>query len=273
MEATLAGKVAVITGASMGIGEAIAKLFVENGARVVLLSRDAARAEAARARIGRPEQTMALACDVRHREELDRAIGLTIHHFQRIDIWVNNAGRGILTSLAGVSMAECREIFETNFFGTLEAMKAVIPIMQQQGSGAIINISSVAGHIPLPFNGAYSASKFAMNALGKGARIELMRDNINVLTVCPGYVRTKFQENMFRGPSDRQVRPSSVKGITAERVARAVLRGYLKRKRELVVPWTMHPVIKLYQLFPGLVEWSMLKMVARNDRRPGAQNT
>ena len=77
---SLAGRVAVITGASMGIGEAIAKLFVERGARVVLLSRDSGRVEAARARIGNFDQTLALACDVRNREEIDRAIGLTMHH-------------------------------------------------------------------------------------------------------------------------------------------------------------------------------------------------
>ena len=257
MEATLDGKVAVITGASMGIGEAIAKLFAENGARVVLLSRDAARAEAARSRVGIPEQTMALACDVRHREELDRAIGLTLHHFQRIDIWVNNAGRGILTSLAGVSMAECREIFDTNFFGTLEAMKAVIPIMQQQGSGAIINISSVAGHIPLPFHSIYSGTKFAMNAVGKAARIELAGSGINVLTVCPGYVRTDFGANAIKGEDYKAVRPKSARGITVERMAQATLQGYFQNKREVIVPWFMHPVVKLYQLFPGLVEYAM----------------
>lgn len=269
----LTDKVAVITGASMGIGQAIAKLFVDRGARVVLLSRDAHRAETVRGEIGSAERTLALSCDVRNREEIDRVLGLTLHHYHRLDIWVNNAGVGMRDSAAEMSMDLCHDLFETNYFGAISGIQAVVPVMRQQGGGTIINISSVAGHIPLPFNGAYSASKFALNALGKGARIELMRDNINVLTVCPGYVRTKFQENMFRGPSDRQVRPSSVKGITAERVARAVLRGYLKRKREVVVPWTMHPVIKLYQLFPGLVEWSMLKMVARNDRRPGAQNT
>ena len=105
-----------------------------------------------------------------------------------------------------------------------------------------------------------------MNALGKGARIELMRDNINVLTVCPGFVRTKFQENMYRGSSKERTRPASARGISAERVANAVLRGYLKRKREVVVPWTMHPVIKLYQLFPGVVEWGVLKMLARRGQ-------
>jgi short-subunit dehydrogenase len=256
----VSGKVVVITGASMGIGEAIAKLFADSDASVVLLSRDAERAEAARGRIGHTERTLALACDVRNREEIDRVVGLTLHHFQRIDVWINNAGHGILDSVTNVDMAAVRETFETNFFGAVEAMQAVIPVMKQQGSGTIINVSSVAGHIPIPFHAVYSATKFAMNAIGKAARIELMSSGINVLTVCPGYVRTDFGKNAVKGKDQKQVRPARVRGITVERVASAVLRGYLKRKREVVVPWFMHPVIKIYQLFPGLMEWAMVRM-------------
>jgi short-subunit dehydrogenase len=256
----LSGKVVVITGASMGIGEAIAKIFADGGASVVLLSRDAERVEGARGRIGHAERTMGLACDVRNREEIDRVVGLTMHHFQRIDVWINNAGHGILDSVANVDMAACRETFETNFFGAVGAMQAVIPVMKQQGSGTIINVSSVAGHIPIPFHAAYSATKFAMNAIGKAARIELNSFGINVMTVCPGYVRTAFSANTVKGKEQKQVRPASVRGISAERVAKAVLRGYIKQKWEVVVPWTMHPMIKLYQLLPGLVEWSMVRM-------------
>src|SRR5580700_75490 len=261
----VSGKVVVITGASMGIGEAIAKLFADRGANVVLLSRDADRVEAARGRVGHAERTLALACDVRNREEIDRVVGLTLHHLQRIDVWINNAGHGILDSVANLDMAACRETFETNFFGAVEAMQAVIPVMKQQGSGSIINISSVAGHIPIPFHAVYSATKFAMNAVGKGARIELRSSGINVLTVCPGYVRTSFGANAVKGKEPKQLRPGRVRGITVERVARAVLRGYLKEKREVVVPWTMIPMIKFYQLFPGLVEWSMVKMVRKRE--------
>ncbi|MBZ5573889.1 MAG: SDR family NAD(P)-dependent oxidoreductase [Acidobacteriia bacterium] len=261
----LAGKVAVISGASMGIGEAIAKTFADQGASVVLLSRDAGRAEAARTRVGHADRTLALACDVRNREEIDRVLSLTMHHFHRIDIWVNNAGHGILDSVAHVDMSAVRATVETNFFGAVESMQAVIPVMKQQGSGTIINISSVAGHIPLPFHAIYSATKFAMNAVGKGARIELMNSGINVLTVCPGYVRTDFGANALRGGEQKQVRPEAVQGISADRVARAVLKGYLQGRREVVVPWFMHPVIKLYQLFPGLVEWGMGKMLRRRD--------
>jgi short-subunit dehydrogenase len=259
------GKVVVVTGASMGIGEAIAKVFADEGAGVVLLSRDASRAEAARQRIGHSDRTLALAGDVRHREDIDRALAATLDRFHRVDVWVNNAGVGIRDSVADMEASAVRELFETNFFGTIACMQAVAPALRKVGGGDIINISSVAGHIPVPFMALYAASKFAVNALGKGARLELKRDHINVLTVCPGYVSTEFGAHVV---ANRQgnVRPESVRGITAERVARAAYRGYRKRKREVVVPWTMIPVIKLYQLFPGVVEWGMGKAM-KNSRK------
>src|SRR5215831_3235674 len=131
----LTGKVVVVTGASMGIGEAISRMFAGQGANLVLLSRDAGRVEAARHRIGHSERTLALSCDVRHREEIDRVLSLTLHHFRRIDIWVNNAGHGLRDSVASMEMDAFRDMFEANFFGTVAAMQAVIPIMQTQKSG------------------------------------------------------------------------------------------------------------------------------------------
>jgi uncharacterized protein len=255
----VSGKVVVVTGASMGIGEAIAAIFAEHGASVVLLSRDAGRAEAARERIGHTERTLTLSCDVRNREEIDRVLSLTLHHFNRIDVWVNNAGHGLLDSVAQLDVAACRETFDTNFFGSVESMLAVIPVMKRQGAGTIINVSSVAGHIPLPFHAVYSATKFALNAFGKAARVELKDSGIHVMTVCPGYVRTDFGANAVKGREVKTVRPTTVRGISAQRVARAILHGYLKQKREVIVPWIMHPVVKLYQLFPGVVEWGMVR--------------
>jgi short-subunit dehydrogenase len=258
------GKVLVVTGASMGIGEAVARVFGDAGARVVLLSRDASRAETARLRIGHPERTLALGCDVRHREDIDRVVAAVLDRFGRIDVWVNNAGVGIRDSVADMEAAALRELFETNFFGVIACLQAVVPAMRRGGGGTIVNISSVAGHIPVPFMALYSASKFAVNAIGKGARLELKRDNIHVLTVCPGYVSTDFGAHVV---ANRQgnVRPASVRGITAERVAQAVYRGYRRKKREVVVPWTMIPAIKLYQLLPGVVEWGMGKAM-KNKR-------
>jgi short-subunit dehydrogenase len=259
----LTGKIVVVTGASMGIGEAIAKSFADCGASVVLLSRDVARVEAARGRVGHPERTVGISCDVRHREEIDRVIALTVHHFERIDVWVNNAGHGLMDTVAEMAMSSCHDMFETNVFGAVSAMQAVIPVMRQQGGGTIINISSVAGHIPLPFHAAYSATKFALNAIGKAAGVELKNDGIHVLTVCPGYVRTDFGRNATRGKDPKTVRPGSVRGITADRVARATLQGYLKGKREIIVPWSMHLPVKIFQLFPGLVTWTMGRMADR----------
>jgi short-subunit dehydrogenase len=256
----LSGKIVVVTGASMGIGEAIAKIFADQGASVVMLSRDAGRVEAARERVGHGERTLAMTCDVRHREDVDRVVGLTLHHFQRIDVWVNNAGHGLLDSVAQIDMAACREMFDTNFFGAVGAMQAVIPVMRQQGGGTIINISSVAGHIPIPFHAAYSATKFALNAIGKAASVELKKDGIHVLTVCPGRVRTPFSKNAVHGNEVKRI--GSGGGISAKRVARATLRGYLKQKREVIVPWTMYVPVKIYQHFPGLVEWAMGRMAA-----------
>jgi short-subunit dehydrogenase len=256
----LNGKVAVITGGSMGIGEAVAKRFADEGASVVLSSRDGDRAEAARRRIGHSERTLALACDVRNREEIERLLGLTLHNFGRVHIWINNAGYGLHDSVADMDMAAGRELFETNLFGAVSGMQVVIPAMVHQREGAIINISSVAGHIPLPFSAAYSATKFALNAFGKAARIELKGTGVHVMTVCPGYVATDFKQHIVRGQARRGL-ASPVQGITAERVAEAVLRGYLKRKREVVVPWRDRVFITLYQLVPGLVEYGMERMV------------
>jgi short-subunit dehydrogenase len=256
------GKVVVVTGASMGIGEAIAKVFADAGASLVLLSRDPTRAEAARQRIGHTDRTLALACDVRNREEIDRALAATLQHFKRVDVWINNAGVGIRDSVADMQPAAYRELFETNFFGVIACLQAVVPAMRATGGGSIINISSVAGHIPVPFMAIYCASKFAVNALGKGGRLELKRDKINVLTVCPGYVSTEFGAHVV---ANRQgtVRPPAVRGISAERVARATYRGYRQGKREVIVPWSMIPVIKLYQLLPGIVEWGMARAMGR----------
>jgi short-subunit dehydrogenase len=261
----LSGKVAVITGASMGIGEDIARLFAREGAGLVLCSRDLGRVEAARQRIGAGENAISVACDVSRRDQVDALVRAAMARFGRIDILVNNAGFGLNDSLAELDMAQCRQLFETNLFGAMECMQAVIPIMRQQGGGDIVNISSVSGHISMPYMSVYAASKHGMQAIGRAARLELARHNINVLTVSPGYIATDFGRNMLKGKSAQ--RSSSARyGAKAEVVAHATLRGLLKRKREVVVPWFYRIAIKLYENFPGLLE-----RYARKSMRPTAE--
>src|SRR3954465_6939602 len=195
----LTGKVVVITGASMGIGEAIAKEFVERGASVVFSSRDLARAEAARQRVGGLERTAAVACDVTQRAEIEKLVSQALSRFQRIDAWINNAGYGLMDSVESMDMRECRRMFDTNLSGPIDAMQLVIPVMKKQASGTIINIASTAGHIAVPFMAAYCATKHAMRAIGNAARVELRGTGVNVLTVCPGYISTDFSVNAVKG--------------------------------------------------------------------------
>ncbi len=244
----------------MGIGEAIAKLFAEEGASVVLSSRDLGRAEAARARVGHTERTLAVACDVSKPGEVQKLAEMALQRFGRIDIWINNAGHGLMDSVASMDLNECRRMFDTNLFGTIHGLQVATPILKRQGSGTIINVSSVAGHIAVPGMAAYSATKFAMNAIGKGARVELQGTGVHVMTVCPGYISTDFGRNAVKGSEAKRL-GAARRGIPAERVARAVLRGYRKQKREVVVPWRDRIVIKIYQLFPKVVERAMGRML------------
>src|SRR5581483_4067522 len=227
----LQGKVAVITGASMGIGEAIAKLFALEGARLILCARNLERQEAARQRIGAGDNAISLACDVSKADQVENMVKAALNKFGRIDILVNNAGFGLNDAVAALDMTLCRQLFDTNFFGAMDCMQAVIPVMKRQGGGDIVNISSVSGHIATPYMGAYAASKHAMHAVGMAARMELKQHNINVLTVSPGYIATDFGSNMIKGQGGQRVGGAVRFAAGPEVVARATLKGLLKRKR------------------------------------------
>lgn len=256
----LENNVVVVTGASMGIGEAIAKLFLKEGARLVLCSRDLARTEAAARRIGASgEATLCVACDVSKRDQVDALMEAAIKKFGRIDILVNNAGFGLNDSVEKIRIDQLRQMFDTNFFGMIECMQAAIPIMRRQGGGDIVNISSVAGHISTPYMAGYAASKHAMQAIGMAARMELKRHNINVLTVCPGYIKTDFSKNMIKGSQPQRVSGSVRYGVGADVVARDTLKAVMKRKRQAITPWFYWIFIKLYQNAPGFVESQVRK--------------
>lgn len=251
----LRNKVALITGASMGIGEAIADLFLRQGAKVVLCARDLPRTQAAAQRIGgSTENSLALSCDVSKGDQVRATVQAAMQKFGRVDILVNNAGFGLNDSVEKLDLAKLRSLFDTNYFGVMECMQAVIPIMRQQGGGDIINISSVSGHICVPYMSGYGATKHALNALGKAARMELQRYNINVLTVCPGYIATDFARNMVQGSNAQRVGSSVKYGVGPDVVAKDTLDGLLKRKRQVVTPWYYWLFIKLHENAPGLVE-------------------
>ena len=255
----LDGKIAVITGASMGIGEAIARLFAREGAKLVLCSRDLARTQAAAERLGGGDNVLAVACDVSRRDQVEALAQAALARFGRIDVWVNNAGFGLNDSVEKTDMADLRRMFDTNFFGMMECMQAAIPIMRRQGGGDIVNISSVSGHIATPYMGGYGATKHAMEAIGMAARMELKRHNINVVTVCPGYIATDFSRNMRQGSQPQRVGAAVRFAVGPEVVARDTLKALLKRKRQALTPWFYWIFVKLYQNAPGFVEGRIRK--------------
>src|SRR5262249_7958 len=240
--------------------EAIAKLFLQEGARLVLCARDLPRTQAAGQRIGATrENSLSLSCDVSRREQVDELARAAVEKFGRIDIWVNNAGFGLNDSVEKMSIAQLRQMFDTNLFGMVECMQAAIPVMRRQGGGDIVNISSVSGHISTPYMGGYAATKHAMQAIGMAARMELQRHNINVVTICPGYIATDFSKNMIKGSQPERVGGSVRYAVNASVVARDTLKAVLKRKRQTVSPWFYWIFIKLYQNAPALVERQIRK--------------
>ncbi len=242
----------------MGIGEAIAKEFATEGANVVLAARDIGRTETARQRIGFLDQSASFSCDVRERPQLDELVRFATNRYGRIDVWVNNAGYGLVDSVQRMDIEQARAVFDTNLFGAVEAMQLVIPVMREQGSGCIINISSVSGFIGVPYMGPYAATKHALNAFSNAARAELLGTGVTILNVCPGFVATDFSANAVRGTDRKKMTGGKKRGVSVEYVAKATLRSYLRGKREIVVPWYYNPVIWLYRLFPSYFDRKML---------------
>jgi short-subunit dehydrogenase len=264
---SISGKIVVVTGASMGIGEAIVQRFLREGASVVLASRDLARVEEARQRTGAPERTLAVACDVTVRPQIEALLAATIERFGRVDIWVNNAGFGLVDSVARMDMAACRRMFDTNLFGAIDCMQVVSPLFKQQRSGAIVNISSMAGIVTVPYMSAYGATKHALNCISRGARLELAPYGVHVNTVCPGYVQTDFNTRAVWGAESMRVAGGRKRGVTATRVADAVWNAYRHNRREVVVPWSGNLLIGIYRLFPAVFNWGMLRMLRKLDRK------
>ncbi len=198
----LHGKVAIITGASRGIGEAIATAYAQAGAAVVLTSRKIENvgpvAEQIRAAGGR---AIAVAAHAGQQDQIERVVERALAEFGRVDIAVNNAGTNphfgpILTA----DGSHWDKIFEVNVKGYFFTAKAVAPIMKQQGGGKIINVASIAGINPGPMMGVYSTSKAAVIMLTKVLAAELGPDNIQVNCIAPGFIKTKFSAALWTNP-------------------------------------------------------------------------
>ncbi|MCU0340108.1 MAG: SDR family oxidoreductase [Spirosomaceae bacterium] len=201
-------KVILITGASMGIGQATASQLVRAGHRVYGTSRH-------------PLHTAVdfhpLVMDVNDDESVQVAVSEVLQREQRVDVLINNAGLGIVGALEEVPDEMIRRVFDTNVWGLLRVCRAVLPAMRQQGSGLIVNVSSVAGVMGLPYRGIYSASKAAVEMLTESLRLEVRPFGVQVCSILPGDVRTNINSNRLvaTGPAHSPYR-QSVSAINAQ---------------------------------------------------------
>lgn len=195
--ARLDGKVAVVTGASSGIGEATAEALAAEGASVVVAARREDRLEDLVGRIqGNGGQVLSLTADVIEEQQAHDLIKQATDELGRVDILVNNAGVMQLSKVEKGLSDEWRRMFDVNVMGLLYVTDAAIEVMKEQGSGHIVNVSSLAGRKSGPFRGAYAGTKFAVNAISEALRQELLEDNIRITMVEPGAVETELADHI-----------------------------------------------------------------------------
>jgi NAD(P)-dependent dehydrogenase (short-subunit alcohol dehydrogenase family) len=190
-------KVALVTGSSSGIGYETSLSLAREGYFTYATMRDVKKQDSIK-KIAEDENLplKVIELDVDNEESAEDAIKIIIDEKQRIDVLVNNAGYGIWGTAEDVSMQEFREQFETNFFSVIRMIQKVAPIMRKQGSGDIINISSIAGRIGFPVSTAYISSKFAIEGLSESLRYELGPFGVNVIIIEPGVIKTNFFDSM-----------------------------------------------------------------------------
>jgi short-subunit dehydrogenase len=245
------GKVIVITGASEGIGAACAREFRKRGARISVTARSAEKLK----EIAGGEMLIT-AGDITKNEVRRQVVEATLEKFGAIDVLINNAASW------QTPLDDARAMFELNVFAPLAMIQLVTPHMRERRSGMIVNIGSIAGKVTLPWFTLYSASKFALGSLTEGLRMELRRDGIRTMTVCPGYVSTGFQGHALVGrPPDRLLKGKKF-AITAEQCAEAVARGVERDARTVVTPAIGWALIAAQRLFPAFVESQMAKIHA-----------
>jgi NAD(P)-dependent dehydrogenase (short-subunit alcohol dehydrogenase family) len=226
------GRVVVMTGGSRGLGLVMARMLVDEGAKVVLLARDMGELQRAKEDLESrgAGEVMTLRCDVRRRADVRAAIDAVLDRWRTIEVLINNAGVIQVGPLDHMSEDDFENAMATHFWGPLHLILEVAPIMRHRGFGRIVNISSIGGKIAVPHLAPYCASKFALTGLSDAVRAELDPHGIRVTTVAPGLMRTGSPVNaQFKGQHEAEYAwfkvASSLPGLTiaAERAARKIV--------------------------------------------------
>jgi short-subunit dehydrogenase len=254
------GKVVWITGASSGIGAALAQAFAARGARVVLSARRLAELEQVRARCERPDAHLVLPLDVT-KGDPRQAVAAVLERFGRIDVLVNNAGISQRSRVADTRLEVDRRIMEVNYFGVVALTRAVLPVMQRQRAGRFVVISSVVGRISTPLRSTYSASKHALHGFFEALRAEEYDNGIDVLMVCPGAVSTEVSLHALSGDGSEHgiLDPLLAQGMAPAECARRILDAFAAGRAEVVVAGREGLAVTINRFAP----WLFRRLVRR----------
>jgi NADP-dependent 3-hydroxy acid dehydrogenase YdfG len=224
MSNNIEGKIIVITGASSGLGEAAARLLSVQGAPVVLGARRTERIQALAGELNKNGgKALAVTTDVTHSDQVKRLVDTAVQTYGRIDVLINNAGLMPLSPIDRLKIDDWNRMIDVNIKGVLYGIAAALPYMEQQKSGHIINVSSVAGHKVRPGNAVYAATKFAVRVITEGLRQEVKAYNIRTTVISPGAVATELPNSVTEPDVVENVRKTYANAIPADSFARAVV--------------------------------------------------
>lgn len=261
-------KVIWITGASSGIGEAVAKEYSKNGYYVILSSRNVSELQRVQSTLAHRDDSRIVPLDVGQYRDIENQVAPVLSEIGRIDVLVNNAGIAQSGKVKDVALDVYEKVMNVNFMGSVAMTKAVLPMMYAQKSGHIAVVSSVMGMISTPSNSGYCASKHAMQGFFECLRAEGAKENIHVTMILPGYVRTNVSVNsvMADGSTYGKMDKGQAEGMAPEKLAMQIYKAISNKKAQLISGGMETQAVKLYRYFPSLYR-KMVKRISRERKK------
>ncbi|HLN71923.1 MAG: SDR family oxidoreductase [Methylococcaceae bacterium] len=262
-------KVVVITGASSGIGKALAKECAAMGAKLSLAARRTDLLEALKAELPNTE-ILIIPTDVSREEDCRNLIDQTIQHFGQIDVLINNAGISMRALFEEVDLKVIRQLMDVNFYGTVYCSKYALPYLLQT-KGSLVGVISIAGYVGLPGRTGYAASKFAIRGFLDTVRIENLKKGLHVLVAAPGFTASEVRQSALTtdGSQQGETPRDESKMMSSEECARHIVRAIQKRKRSLILTFMEGKLtVFLGKFFPSLLDKLTYSHMAKEPNSP-----